>query len=215
VPVVEDAAHSLGASYGGRMLGIDSEYAIFSFQAIKHLTTIDGGMVHCRNAGDLPRGRALRWFGIDRCAARTSVDVELVGYKYHMNNVNATIGLVQLEHIGPVLDRHIDNGEYFDRALRGIPGLELCSWDAEAHPSYWFYTVLAERRDDLSRYLSEHRIGNSQAHKRNDWHSVFKDSRCDLPGLDDFYSRMLHIPCGWWVTDEQREEIAELIGKGW
>ncbi len=215
IPVIEDVAHALGATYCGRMLGTLTEFAIYSFQAIKHLTTVDGGMLHCRNAADLPRGRALRWFGIDRQAPRTSVDVEVVGYKYHMNNVNATIGLVQMDHIRGVLDRHIDNGKYFDHALRDIPGLELCTWDSGALPSYWFYTVLADRRDDLSRYLSEHRISNSQAHKRNDWHSVFGDSRAELPGLDSFYSRMLHIPCGWWVTEEQREAIAEVIRKGW
>lgn len=215
VPVVEDAAHALGARYDGRMLGSHSEYVMFSFQAIKHLTTVDGGMLACLNPDDLPRGRIVRWFGIDRQAPRTDVDVKTVGYKYHMNNVTATIGLVQLEHIGPTIQRHIENGKYFDKALQGISGLELCMWDVEAEPSYWFYTVLAERRDDLSRYLTEHGIGNSQAHKRNDWHSVFTSSRRELPGLDSFYSRMLHIPCGWWVSDEDREYIVDTIRKGW
>ncbi len=215
LPVIEDAAQALGARYGGQMLGSHSEYLVFSLQAIKHMTTVDGGMLACHNPDDLPHGRIIRWFGIDRQAPRTSVDVKTVGYKYHMNNVTATIGLVQLEHVESVIQRHIDNGRYFDKALQNIPGLELCTWDAEAEPSYWFYTVLAERRDDFSRYLTEHGIGNSQVHKRNDWHSVFEDSRCELPGLDSFYSRMLHIPCGWWVSDEDREYIVETIRKGW
>jgi dTDP-4-amino-4,6-dideoxygalactose transaminase len=215
LPVIEDAAHALGARYCNHPIGAASEYTMFSFQAIKHLTTIDGGMLACRNPEDLARGRVLRWFGIDRQAARTEVDVNSVGYKYHMNNVNATIGLVQLDHIRTVVGRHIANGRYFDSALQGIPGLELCAWDDEAQPSYWFYTVLAERRDDLMRYLAEHQIGSSQAHKRNDWHSIFASSRRDLPGLDSFYSRMLHIPCGWWVTEEDREFIADTLRKGW
>lgn len=214
-PVIEDAAHALGARYGGRLIGSHSEYVMFSFQAIKHMTTVDGGMLTCRQAADLPRGRTFRWFGIDRQAPRTSVDVQTVGYKYHMNNVNATIGLVQLEHIAPILQRHIDNGRYFDQALKGIPGLDLCAWDAEAEPSYWFYTVLVERRDDFARCLAERGIGNSQAHKRNDLHSVFASSRCALPGLDAFYERMIHIPCGWWVSDEDREYIVAAIRKGW
>jgi len=215
LPVIEDAAHALGARYGGKPLGSHSEYVMFSLQAIKHMTTVDGGMLACANAGDLPRGRIVRWFGIDRQASRTSVDVKTVGYKYHMNNVTATIGLVQLEHIGPVIQRHIENGQYFDAALHNIPGLELCTWDSEAEPSYWFYTVLAERRDELSRRLTEHGIGNSQAHRRNDLHSVFVASRRELPGLDSFYSRMLHIPCGWWVGDEDREYIVDTIRRGW
>jgi dTDP-4-amino-4,6-dideoxygalactose transaminase len=215
IPVVEDAAHALGARYDNRPIGAFSEYTMFSLQAIKHMTTVDGGMLACKNPDDLPGGRTFRWFGIDRQASRTEVDVKSVGYKYHMNNVNATIGLVQLDHIAPVIERHIANGRYFDAALQDIPGLELCLWDSEALPSYWFYTVLAERRDALSRYLTEHGIGNSQAHKRNDLHSVFACSRRELPGLDSFYSRMLHIPCGWWVSDEDREFIVDTIRRGW
>lgn len=215
IPVIEDAAHALGARYGGQPIGALSEYAMFSLQAIKHMTTVDGGMLACKNSADLARGRAFRWFGIDRHAPRTEVDVSTVGYKYHMNNVNATIGLVQLDHIRPVVERHISNGRYFDAALRGIAGVETCRWDDEAEPSYWFYTVLSERRDDLSRYLTENGIGNSQCHRRNDDHSVFASSRRDLPGLDSFYGRMLHLPCGWWVGDEDREFIVATIKQGW
>lgn len=215
IPVIEDAAHALGARYDNRPIGALSEFTMFSLQAIKHMTTVDGGMLACKDPDNLPKGRTLRWFGIDRQASRTEVDVSSVGYKYHMNNVNATIGLVQLDNIAPVVERHIANGRYFDTALREIPGLDLCTWDEKAEPSYWFYTVLTERRDDLSRFLTEHGIGNSQAHKRNDLHSVFASSRRELPGLDSFYSRMLHIPCGWWVNNADREFIVETIRQGW
>lgn len=215
IPVIEDAAHALGARYAGVTLGTHSEYVMFSFQAIKHLTTVDGGMLACRNPEDVARGRRLRWFGIDRKAPRTLVDVAEAGYKYHMNNVNAVIGRVQLDHIAPVIERHISNGRYFDRALRGIAGLELASWDAAAEPSYWFYTVFAEGRDDLARRLAEHGIASSLVHRRNDLHSVFASSRRELPALDRAYPRMLHIPCGWWVSDGDREFIADTLRRGW
>lgn len=215
VPVIEDAAHALGARYSNCPIGSGSRYTMFSLQAIKHMTTVDGGMLACKDLEDLAKGRSLRWFGIDRQASRLEVDVRSVGYKYHMNNVNATIGLVQLDHIAPIIERHIANGDYFNAALHGIPGLGLCRWDDKAEPSYWFYTVLAERRDDLARHLSEHGVGNSQAHRRNDLHTVFASARCALPGLDSFYSRMLHIPCGWWVSNEDREFIVETIRRGW
>jgi dTDP-4-amino-4,6-dideoxygalactose transaminase len=215
LPVIEDAAHALGARYEGKPLGSHSEYVMFSLQAIKHMTTVDGGMLSCKDTKDLAYGRLVRWFGIDRMAPRTDVDVQVVGYKYHMNNVTATIGQVQLDFIQPAIQRHIENGRYFDHNLSGIQGLTLCTWDAEAEPSYWFYTVLAERRDDLSRYLAENGIVNSTVHKRNDLHSVFSSSKCALPGLDEYYSRVLHIPCGWWVTDNDRERIVEVIRQGW
>jgi perosamine synthetase len=215
VPLIEDAAHALGARYAGRILGTHADFVMFSLQAIKHMTTVDGGMLVCRDAAAAARGRLVRWFGIDRQAARTEVDVATVGYKYHMNNVTATIGMAQLPHMRGVVARHIANGRYFDRALQGIPGLELCTWEVQAEPSYWFYTVQVDRRDDFARRLTERGIANSLAHQRNDRHTVFAASRAPLPALDAFYPRMIHLPCGWWVDDADREYIAATIREGW
>lgn len=215
IPVIEDAAHALGATYEGELIGAHSEYVMYSLQAIKHMTTVDGGMLVCRNPDDLGRGRRFRWFGMDRTANRTELDVSEIGWKYHMNNVNATIGEIQLRHAQAVISRHIKNGIWFDENLDGISGLQLLRIPERSKPSYWFYTVLADRRDDLSRMLTSRGIGNSLAHKRNDRHSIFSSASRPLPGLDYFYSRMLHIPCGWWVSDSDREYIATALKSGW
>lgn len=216
VPVIEDAAHALGARWRGRPIGTISPFTMFSLQAIKHMTTVDGGMLTIADEALLPRGRRLRWFGIDRAASRTDVDVAEVGFKYHMNNVTATLGLVQLEHIAPVLARHRANGRWFDAAFDALGGdVARCRVADEAEPAYWFYTLLCDDADGLSRHLSAHGIGNSKAHRRNDLHSVFAASRAALPGLDRFYSRMLHIPCGWWVDDAARERIVDVVRRGW
>ena len=215
IPVIEDAAHALGAEYGGEKIGGHSDYVMFSFQAIKHLTTVDGGALVVKKARDLRRGREFRWFGIDRRVKRDVVDIWRVGYKYHMNNVTAVIGLVQLDHIQDVIEQHINNGIYFDGVLEHIPGLYPCRGDHHARPSYWFYTVLADRRDDLMTKLRERGIGCGLVHRRNDLHSVFAGSHKELPNLDWFWEHMLHIPCGWWVSEEERSYIAKTIRSGW
>lgn len=215
IPVIEDAAHALGAKYGGKRIGTGSDFVMFSLQAIKHMTTVDGGMLTVSDDATAQRGRLLKWFGIDRNAPRTDVDVKTLGFKYHMNNVNATIGLVQLEHIDGVIAKYISNGKYFDTALKNIPGVSLCQWDPKAEPSYWFYTLFAERRDDLARRLTERGIGCGLVHKRNDRHTLFSSSKRPLPGLDKFWDSMLHIPCGFWVTEEDRERIAHTLREGW
>ncbi|HMM77644.1 MAG TPA: DegT/DnrJ/EryC1/StrS family aminotransferase [Gammaproteobacteria bacterium] len=219
LPVIEDAAHALGARWRGRPIGTLSPFTMFSLQAIKHLTTVDGGMLALADESLLPRGRRLRWFGIDRAASRTDVDVAEVGFKYHMNNVNATLGLVQIEHVAPMIARHVANGRWFDAAFdalaRSGSGVERCRVAAEAEPAYWFYTLLCDDAEGLSRHLDAHGIGNSKAHKRNDRHSVFAASRVELPGLDRFYARMLHLPCGWWVDEAARERIVDVVRRGW
>jgi perosamine synthetase len=215
IPVIEDAAHALGARYARGPIGAMSDFAIYSFQAIKHMTTVDGGMLVLKREEDLPGVRRLRWFGMERGRPRQEIDITEAGYKYNMNNVTATIGSIQLRHADWIIARHIENGRFFDRTLRGVTGLDLVRWDAEAEPSYWLYTILVERRDDLSRKLAEAGVQSSQVHKRNDRHSIFSGSRRPLPGLDKFYGRMLHIPCGWWVTDTDRENIVQTIRSGW
>lgn len=215
VPIVEDAAHALGARYGGQPIGGHSRFVMFSLQAIKHMTTVDGGMLALRTQEDWDRARILRWFGIDREASRTEVDVSDVGFKYHMNNVTATIGDVALRFVGPALERHIANGRYYDEALADLEGVGLCSWDEAAEPSYWFYTVLVERREGFIAHLADRGIAASTVHRRNDLHTVFSASRVELPGLDAFSERMVHIPCGWWVGEEERQRVVAAIAEGW
>ena len=215
VPVIEDAAHALGARYGGRPIGTHSRFTVFSLQAIKHMTTIDGGMLACEAPEDLREVKLLRWFGIDRDAPRTEVDVQRVGFKYHMNNVTATIGSVALGHVRPAVERHIANGRHFDAAVAALDGVEMCRWPETAEPSYWFYTLLVERRDDFIAALDARGIAASTVHRRNDRHSVFAESATKLPGLDAFEERYVHIPCGWWVDDEARQRIVDAIAAGW
>ncbi len=215
IPIIEDAAHALGAVFGGKMLGNHFPYVCFSFQAIKHLTTVDGGMLAFDNEENYEKAKLIRWFGIDKKMSRMENDIKLQGYKYHMNNVNAAVGLCQLKHIDAVVKKYIDNGRFFDKSLQNVRGIELLNYYPESEPSYWLYTVKVERRDDLIRKLAENGIMASELHKRNDNHSFFSDSQSELPNLDKFYPHLLHIPSGWWVTEEVRDRIVSIIKSGW
>lgn len=209
--VIEDAAHALGATLNGRQVGNLADYVCFSFQSIKHISTGDGGMLVCQNPDDVARAKRLRWFSIDRNAPRTEMDISEIGYKYNMNDITAAIGLVQLRHAAEVVEAHRVNAAFFDAAFRDVPGLETVKPPPNSNPSWWFYTLLTDRRDELEAHLQAKGVQCGRVHRRNDWHSVFKASNRPLPGLELFWNRMLHIPCGWWLTDEDRERIVEAI----
>lgn len=215
IPIIEDAAHALGSSYNGARIGNNSPYTIFSLQAIKHLTTIDGGVLTVKNEEDFTKGRLKRWFGLDKQKPRLENDIVDPGYKYHMNNVNATVGLVQMNYLDQIISTHIENGQFFDTNLKDIAGVELVKYYDNTQPSYWLYTMKVDNREGFCRMLGENGIAASELHLRNDRHSVFDESKTILPNLDDFYSKFVHIPCGWWVTDEDRQKISEVIKKGW
>lgn len=215
LPVIHDAAHSLGSKVHGGRAGTHFEYTAFSFQAIKHITTIDGGMLQILAREKYEEGKLIRWFGIDKNTPRLLNNISIQGYKYHMNNVNAAIGIVQLETIEQIISSHIANGKFFDQSLSGITGIELLSYYPFSEPSYWIYTLLADDRKGLIRKLGEHSICASELHKRNDLHSFLNDFHEELPVLDAIYPRLLHIPCGWWLSAEDRERIVEVIKSGW
>jgi perosamine synthetase len=215
LPVIHDAAHAMGAKFNGLKTGNHFPYTVFSFQAIKHLTTVDGGILQIQDLNAYEKAKLIRWFGIDKKKSRLENNIQFQGYKYHMNNVNATIGLVQLKSIEKIVEAHIQNGKVFDRFLKDIPGIELLNYYPGSEPSYWLYTLKVDNREGFIRKLSEHNIMASELHKRNDRHSYLNDFNCRLPNLDIFYDKMVHIPCGWWVGSEEREKIIKIIKSGW
>lgn len=212
--LIEDCAHALGSRYEDQPIGSMGDAAIYSFQAIKHMTTVDGGMLALRDATQIDAAREIRWFGLRKGVPRTSIDVKRVGYKYNMNNVTATIGSVQLRHIDSLLARHVDNGRYFDENIGSISGLSVTLFEAAANPSYWLYTVLSDDSDDIERRLAAAGIAASKLHRPNHLHTLFGQQELALPGLYTFYRRMVHIPCGWWVSDEHRDAIVTALAKG-
>jgi len=215
IPVIEDAAHALGTTYNGKKSGNHFPFTVFSFQAIKHLTTIDGGALQIQDKELYEKGKLIRWFGLDKKLTRLENDIQIQGYKYHMNNVNAAIGLVQLENIQNILEKYITIGKYLDIELNGIPGVETVIHYPNTESSYWLYTLKVSRREDFVKMMASNGFMASEIHKRNDLHTYLNDYPLEMPNLDKFYSRLVHIPCGWWVTLEDCDKMIELIKKGW
>ena len=215
IPIIEDAAHALGAKYNGKVIGSNSRFTCFSFQAIKQMTTVDGGAISFNNSDDVAPIRKLRWFGLDKKVARLENDITEAGYKYGINNLTGIIGQVQLRHAQEILDKYIANGKYYDMKLKGIPGITQISYYDNTEPSYWLYTMRVKNRDVFCKMMEDAGITATPLHHRSDTHSVFAESKCELPNMDEWYREFVHIPCGWWVDDEVREQIVSTIKRGW
>lgn len=215
IPVIQDAAHAVGTTYNGLKTGNHFPFTVFSFQAIKHLTTVDGGALQIQDQALYEKAKLIRWFGLDKKLSRLDNDIKFQGYKYHMNNVNATIGLVQLETIEELVQKYITIGKYLDSQLRNVEGLEIVTHYENTESSYWLYTLKVDRRSDFIKMMNENGFMASEIHKRNDEHSYLNDYPTDLPNLDRFYSRLVHIPCGWWVTIEDCDKMIDSIKNGW
>lgn len=215
IKVVEDAAHAFGAEYKGKKVGQIADFTCFSLQAIKHITTGDGGILTCKDPADAERAKVLRWFGIDRSndSLDSRIDQDIVewGYKFHMNDLNATIGIVQMDYIEQILRKHRNNARVYDNLLdkyfvRQTQGDDRVS-------AYWLYTLLLpskEDRDAFKEFMTEREIQVSQVHKRNDEYTVFKPFLDDrkLDGLDYFADRMICIPVHWGLSLMELDRVA-------
>jgi dTDP-4-amino-4,6-dideoxygalactose transaminase len=221
IRVIEDAAHAFGSVYKSGVIGncAYSDYSMMSFQAIKHLTTVDGGALFLRYEKDYERGKLLRWYGINRESPRKDMrceeDIHEWGYKYHMNDVCATIGLGNFDAAIENVMTARGNARYYNKELTGCPGVEVIQTKQDRLSSYWIYTLLVEDRTSFAHMMGTKGISVSRVHERNDKHTFTKEFRKELPGLESVIDKMICIPVGFWVSKEDREYIVEVIKSGW
>jgi len=217
--VIEDGAHSFGSKYKGKNLGNHGNMVMYSLQAIKHITAIDGGILTLPHQDLYNRSKLLRWYGIDRNSNRKDfrceADIEEWGFKFHMNDVCATVGIENLKHADDIIKKHQSNAAYYDQHLKDTNGVTLLTRHNDRESTFWIYSLLVEDRDKFMKHMKECNIVVSQVHERNDKHSCVREYKSSLPTLDKTISKVVSIPVGWWITEEEREYIVNCIKKGW
>ena len=218
--IIEDCAHAFGSEYKSKKIGTHGNICTFSFQAIKHLTSGDGGCIVLDQHDLEKRLKLLRWFGINRDENRKDFrceeNIEEFGFKMHMNDINAAIGVGNLNQVTEyVIPKHIENASYYDFELKNIKGVTLLERKNDRVSSSWLYTMKVENQAGFMKKMNEEGISVSRVHERNDIHSCVSKFRENLPNLDKVVREMICIPVGWWVSKEQREYIVEKIKLGW
>jgi dTDP-4-amino-4,6-dideoxygalactose transaminase len=218
--IVEDCAHSFGAEYNNKKIGNNDNICVFSLQAIKHLTTGDGGIITLPNEKLYNRCKLLRWYGIDRDKRnykgkdfRLENDITEYGYKFHMNDINATLGLYNLPHMNIILEKNRSNAAYFNEQLKNVNGIKLMNNNSKCNSAYWLYSlrVLNGKKFEFMEKMKEAGIMTSQVHNRNDINSCVEDFVDILPNLDIMEKELVCIPVGWWLTDDNLEHIVKTI----
>lgn len=214
VPVIVDAAQALGVT---QMYG---DYICYSFQAIKHFTTGDGGMLVLRNEEDYERAKRLRWYGIDRdkrakmnfnfspSNRRVCMNMDEPGWKVHMNDIQATMGIVGLSHNAEILEHRYELGDVY------LQNLDVSKIRSVVSGSYWLYCILFEGRDEGKMdKIKEAGVECDLVHLRNDIFTPFGGKRLDLPNMNKIELEYLYIPIHSNMTVEDAEYVAEVINE--
>jgi len=220
IRVVEDASHGCGGEYKGQKLGSIGDIACFSFHAVKNLSTGEGGMITTDDPELYGRLLKLRWMGISKDTwSREEKDkkyswyynVEEVGFKYHMNDIPAAIGLVQLKKLDKMNQRRKEITGLYNQGLKGFSWLEIPMVKSYAVSSHHNYVIKTEKRDQLNIYLQEKGISTGVHYIPNNHYDMYRSFRGDTPVSDSVWKKLLTLPLFPDLKDEAVDFIIHEI----
>ena len=192
IKLIEDSAQSITSTYWGK-----ADFTCVSFQAIKTITSGDGGFLACKSKKDYLKAKKLRWFGYDRelKQKKGDIDLDLAGYKYHMNNITASIGRANLKH----LDKLMTHQNKLAKIYKSY-GLFAYTWLAGGFTNDY---------KGLKKEMARNDIEIGQHHYRNDKYTLF-GGRQKLKTMDSLEDRYFFIPFHYGVSIKQAHKICKI-----
>jgi perosamine synthetase len=226
--VVEDAAHALPASYRGRTIGTSSTATVFSFYATKNLTTGEGGMITTSDPALADRIRSRRLHGMTRDAWKRYTaegtwryDVAYPGFKYNMTDMNAALGLVQLERLASFQERRRAVVDRYRTALADIEEIELPVCRPYVEHAWHLFVVRVHHdrtrihRDQVIAQLTEAGIGTSvhfiPLHVHSYYQETFRYKLSDLPNASKQWERIISLPLFPDMQDSDVDRVADAL----
>lgn len=223
--VIEDCAHTSGAPFKGKPLGTWGDIGCFSFEEKKLMTTGDGGMIVSNDSELLNNAKALRWVGIDKDnwkSAQSYTDskkdamhwfyeINLLGYKYNMNDLSASIGLVQLEKLPNMNKRRSEIIRKYLNGLEGIEGIvPLLPFEPEKYV-YQMFGIRSDKRDDLMIYLKSKGIATGCHYTPLTLQPLFKPFANNCDYVEKESEKFITLPLHSELMDEEVLYIIESI----
>jgi perosamine synthetase len=220
IPVLEDCAQAHGSEFKGQRVGGIGEAGAFSFFATKHMTTGEGGMITTNHKHIAETARIIRNHGM-----RGRDDHVLLGYNNRMTEIEAAMGLVQLQKLDSLNQRRVANSEYLLSHIRQLPWAEVpvVSHETIKHTYFWCPVLINEdsNRDieDLKAHLKKHRIGFRQRYraplyKQSILTSIGLDySKVYLENVEKVAGNIIGLPNHPKLTQKQMERIIVVLNQ--
>lgn len=219
--LILDAAHMAGTRVNGQMPGTwdGVDATAYSFHAVKNLPTGDSGMVCFQDESADSLARKLAWLGADKDTFSRSAsehyswqyEVECLGHKYNGNSVMASLAIAQLKHLDEENCRRRQIGRIYDSQLREVEGVSIVPTPFPEEASFHIYAILADRRDDLFRFMSDHKIGCSVHYRDNTEYKMYSYAQGSCPNAASASKRLLSLPMHMWLSEQDACRVAECI----
>ena len=214
--LIADCAHCLDGLYEDKRITEYADFTVYSFQAIKTLTSGDGGMLITRDKKTADKAKRIRWFGINRLDKQKGIwenDITELGYKYHMNDISACIGLASLEEFENIKSHRRLLGKHYIKEL-GVLAENIIEKSLVLEKfTPWLITLDTKgHRVELMKHLRGNGVESAQVHYRNDRYSIFKPFvERAFPNMDNIENNYLVLPLHTKVSEAQVTTICDLI----
>ncbi len=217
--VVEDCAHACGGRYKGKMLGTIGHFGSFSFQAVKNLSTGDGAMLVTNDDEWATRIKRLRWVGISKDTFERGAgnsydwfyDVTEAGFKYHMNDIMAAIGLAQLEKLDWMNARRRNITEQYKEAFATVPQISVPPVKSYMFPACHNFVIKTERRDELRQHLMMNGISSGVHYYPNHLFEMYKPYYKELPVSETIWKKLVTLPLYPGMTEDEFKHVIRAI----
>ncbi|HOL49969.1 MAG TPA: DegT/DnrJ/EryC1/StrS family aminotransferase [bacterium] len=215
--IIEDAAHAFGSKYRGKKIGSFGDVTCFSFDPIKIITCGEGGAIVTNDDDVAIAAEKGRILGINKDTwsrykheRSWFYDVETIGFRYHMSNINAAIGIVQMKKFPRFLERRLEIVKLYDENLKNINGIKLLKTDYRSMAPFC-YIIRAEQRDNLMAYLKKNDIDSGIHYIPNHLQSFFSKYKTSLPITEKIWNEILTLPLYYGLQNEQVLMICDRI----
>jgi perosamine synthetase len=214
IPAVYDCAHATGSRWDAA-----GKLCCWSFHAVKNLATGDGGMITTDDEEEYRRAQRLRWLGIDKSTwDRAGVAqrywweyrIDEVGFKYHLNDIAAALGLVQLDKLDEMQAIRRRLVKQYLEELADVPGLEVPEWDEDS--SWHMFVVRVPHRDELALWLQEQGISTGVHYKPIHLYPLYH--KYSLPVAEREWPRLLTLPLFPALTSEEVSHVCARVREG-
>ena len=215
--LIQDAAQSLGATYKGKSICKYADFTIFSFQAIKHITSGDGGALCLKNKKYLEKARRIRWFGIDRVKKQGGTwenNITEIGYKYQLTDIGASILLESIKEFNKIKKHRNKIYQIYSKNINFGKKIDfLKNQDPKTSCVMWLFTILSPYKDLLQKHLRNYKIETNQVHFRNDKYSIFKKhvKNKKFPNMQRLQNKYLVLPMHTKMKTSDALRIAKTI----
>lgn len=216
--LIQDAAQSLDATFNKRPITSYADFTIFSFQAIKQISSGDGGMLVIKNKKILKKAKRIRWFGIDRLAKQGGTwenDIKEVGYKYQMTDIGAALLLESIKEFTFIKRKRREIFNIYKKELNKNKKITIVDDERIRGHANWLFTILLDKKDFLQKKLRSVGIETNQVHFRNDRYSIFKKfiKNKKFRNMDNVENKYLVLPIHTKMKISDANYIAKKINE--